>query len=378
MIRFLCPNCNKRCKVRADAGGRRAKCPRCGARLIVPSPEHGLTDSSAPLPETNLPWANPVEVQPVLAGFIQTDPAPASLLPAGAAPMPLIGTPISPAFVNLGSQEKVVNQAGSKRRTYLAGIGALVSIVGAALLVVFLCMDTTVNRRSAEAPMPPFQSRQFGTAGQLHDFIQGQAFEQAARQIQADERADQIAKSETIAKIRFRNFGIGLSALALIAGLIMMISSLFLLRPRSGSALTEQSTPLPVVNLPWGDSAHLPPNAIPPIQPPLLPPQFSAIMPGFPPQANRPEGVANVSGTASDPKLRKESTHSTLPRNLLFTIGILITIYYWLVFDTTVGTWGFGRVYNIGLLNTRLVGVIVGLGCIGLGALIDLKRKGGR
>jgi hypothetical protein len=37
MIRFLCPHCNKRCKVPADAAGRQAMCPKCGNSLMVPN-----------------------------------------------------------------------------------------------------------------------------------------------------------------------------------------------------------------------------------------------------------------------------------------------------------------------------------------------------
>jgi DNA-directed RNA polymerase subunit RPC12/RpoP len=42
LVRFLCPQCGKRCKAPADAAGRRATCPRCGSRLEVPVPENPL------------------------------------------------------------------------------------------------------------------------------------------------------------------------------------------------------------------------------------------------------------------------------------------------------------------------------------------------
>jgi len=42
MIRFLCPNCGKKCKAPAEAAGRRARCVRCGIRLEVPTSENPL------------------------------------------------------------------------------------------------------------------------------------------------------------------------------------------------------------------------------------------------------------------------------------------------------------------------------------------------
>lgn len=37
MIRFVCHQCQKRCKAPAEARGKRAKCPRCGVALVVPT-----------------------------------------------------------------------------------------------------------------------------------------------------------------------------------------------------------------------------------------------------------------------------------------------------------------------------------------------------
>src|SRR5262245_17543483 len=37
MIRFDCPQCGKRCKAPVEAAGRRAKCSRCGASVLIPS-----------------------------------------------------------------------------------------------------------------------------------------------------------------------------------------------------------------------------------------------------------------------------------------------------------------------------------------------------
>jgi DNA-directed RNA polymerase subunit RPC12/RpoP len=38
MIRFTCPTCQKALKTPDDAVNRKASCPRCGQRLLVPDP----------------------------------------------------------------------------------------------------------------------------------------------------------------------------------------------------------------------------------------------------------------------------------------------------------------------------------------------------
>src|SRR5262249_45542953 len=50
MIRFDCPQCGKRCKAPVEAAGRRAKCSRCGASVLVPSGVAVLATSPADPP----------------------------------------------------------------------------------------------------------------------------------------------------------------------------------------------------------------------------------------------------------------------------------------------------------------------------------------
>jgi hypothetical protein len=56
-IRFLCPNGHK-LNVKADLAGRRAICPTCGAKLVVPSVSGGVAEATASS-STELPLAAP-------------------------------------------------------------------------------------------------------------------------------------------------------------------------------------------------------------------------------------------------------------------------------------------------------------------------------
>lgn len=57
---------------------------------------------------------------------------------------------------------------------------------------------------------------------------------------------------------------------------------------------------------------------------------------------------------------------------VLCVFGCLITFVYWLVYDTTTS---YERVHNIGLINNRLVGIIVGVGMILCGLVVSLGSK---
>lgn len=37
MIHFNCPACSKSFRVKDEVGGRKSKCPHCGAAFVVPS-----------------------------------------------------------------------------------------------------------------------------------------------------------------------------------------------------------------------------------------------------------------------------------------------------------------------------------------------------
>jgi hypothetical protein len=67
----------------------------------------------------------------------------------------------------------------------------------------------------------------------------------------------------------------------------------------------------------------------------------------------------------------------------LVCVGVCLTLYFWLVYDTTVGVYPppndyVQRVHNVGLMQNRMVGVLVGLGCTGVGLTLGvLGRKRG-
>ena len=42
MMRFHCPFCNKRLKAVPTDAGKRATCPKCQGKLIVPDPDSGI------------------------------------------------------------------------------------------------------------------------------------------------------------------------------------------------------------------------------------------------------------------------------------------------------------------------------------------------
>ncbi len=40
-IEVTCPNCSATFKAKDEFAGKKAKCPKCGGRIVVPSPFHG-------------------------------------------------------------------------------------------------------------------------------------------------------------------------------------------------------------------------------------------------------------------------------------------------------------------------------------------------
>ena len=54
-IRFLCPNGHK-LNVKADLAGKRASCPECGAKLVIPQPPAAGAGTAA---ESSHPSAPP-------------------------------------------------------------------------------------------------------------------------------------------------------------------------------------------------------------------------------------------------------------------------------------------------------------------------------
>jgi hypothetical protein len=64
--------------------------------------------------------------------------------------------------------------------------------------------------------------------------------------------------------------------------------------------------------------------------------------------------------------------------SLLVGAGLCLVLYFWLVYDTSVpvGVYRFGeRVHNIGLMQERQIGVLIGFGCmVGGTVLIVVSR----
>jgi DNA-directed RNA polymerase subunit RPC12/RpoP len=52
MITFQCPACHKVLKVQDDSAGKKAPCPKCGQRLLVPPPVQNKTVLGQPVPES--------------------------------------------------------------------------------------------------------------------------------------------------------------------------------------------------------------------------------------------------------------------------------------------------------------------------------------
>lgn len=95
LIRFHCPQCNKRLKADAAAIGRRARCTRCGCPVAVPpAPEPAVRHEPPPVParaepavaDDGMNWFDSI---PILASPTRgrlTDPEPPARPPTDAAP----------------------------------------------------------------------------------------------------------------------------------------------------------------------------------------------------------------------------------------------------------------------------------------------------
>jgi hypothetical protein len=76
----------------------------------------------------------------------------------------------------------------------------------------------------------------------------------------------------------------------------------------------------------------------------------------------------------------------------VLTYGVLISglctvLYYWLIFDTTVAPYGLDgtqwayslrRVHNVGLMQDRMLGLLVGLGIFAIGITLTIVRAAKR
>ena len=56
-------------------------------------------------------------------------------------------------------------------------------------------------------------------------------------------------------------------------------------------------------------------------------------------------------------------------------IGLSLVVYYWLVYDATVqagSEFGSERVYNVGRMQDRLIGLVVGFGALAVGLTLAI------
>jgi hypothetical protein len=63
---------------------------------------------------------------------------------------------------------------------------------------------------------------------------------------------------------------------------------------------------------------------------------------------------------------------------VLICVGLCLVLYFWVLYDTTVPVYPQAypaipdRVYNVGLMHNRTVGVMIGIGCLAAGVALAL------
>jgi len=100
--------------------------------------------------------------------------------------------------------------------------------------------------------------------------------------------------------------------------------------------------------------------------------------------AKKPPSGVKYETAASEPvhdydsvyKTRKSSGGSKKALGVTVLVaGVLVTGFFWLAYETTVPVASGGRVYNIGLMEIRNVGVAVGLFIALVGVVIAMLSK---
>jgi hypothetical protein len=62
----------------------------------------------------------------------------------------------------------------------------------------------------------------------------------------------------------------------------------------------------------------------------------------------------------------------------LICIGVVLILFFAVLYDTSVSDFTGSRVHNVGLMQNRLIGTLIGFGCLAVGitlALAGRKRK---
>lgn len=73
-------------------------------------------------------------------------------------------------------------------------------------------------------------------------------------------------------------------------------------------------------------------------------------------------------------RIGQSSLNASGVSSLLIIGGILCSIYFWSFYDTSVST-GFGDVNNLGLMQNRQLGLIVGIGLVIVGVIMFAVSK---
>jgi hypothetical protein len=171
-IRFLCPNGHK-LNVKSFLAGKRAICPDCGARVLVPTPEE--TGATRQVGIGSVAIANPPDPS---AGFNVTDTASPSIvisvvptepnasLPQTSPPLESFSLPPLPESLNAGASPAPVIQvpdddtqaqlrrerARQKQMIFAIGLLALVIVLAAIMVWV---LSRSLNPAPVEEESPP-------------------------------------------------------------------------------------------------------------------------------------------------------------------------------------------------------------------------------
>jgi DNA-directed RNA polymerase subunit RPC12/RpoP len=147
--------------------------------------------------------------------------------------------------------------------------------------------------------------------------------------------------------------------------------------------LVSYEPPAPPATIPLPPSSQAP--AVPPPQAipvdPQPPPLAASIPPPLAePAATAPTPIPTRDVTAPSPRSASAQPDSSANRSpfgpigvLLIVIGMCVVLYFWLIYDVTVPAPGSSpfesvfRVYNVGLMHNRLIGIMVGFGFAAVG-----------
>jgi hypothetical protein len=123
--------------------------------------------------------------------------------------------------------------------------------------------------------------------------------------------------------------------------------------------------------------------------------RFTPEGPGVPPPVRRqlpPEAPAAVGSTGQRPGYGSPTHNNAaptgfpqlasfwLPAIILAGIGLVLVLFFWIIFDPSVPIYPelgqqSSRVYNLGLMHDRQVGILVGLGLLVVGTILAVVTR---